>query len=326
MINGYETQIFRIYENIRNKEELSLKERKEEIYKKIPKIKEIENKIARLSINLSINILNNKEDVDKSLKTLKENITDLRIKKTELLVSFDYPMDYLDMHYKCTKCKDTGFIGSKKCTCYKHYLVAVYYKNSGFKELLKVNNFNNFRLDVYSTERTEQELKSPKKNMQEILLKIRKYINEFETCNNNLLFYGNSGTGKTFLSNCIAKSLLDSGHLIVYKTANELIENLREARFNKNANLEDLLLNCDLLIIDDLGTEQITEFSKSEIFNLINTKLLKQKKMLVSTNHSIEELSKTYSERITSRLFGNFELFKFYGDDIRVKRNLNKIR
>lgn len=326
MISGYQSQILKIYEAIREKEQNELKERKNKIYKQIPKIKEIENKIAKLSIELSINILNRLDDREKYLKTLKDNITDLRIKKTELLVLNGYPLDYLDMHYRCPKCQDTGFIGTQRCSCYKHYLVRIYYKNSDLKDILIKNNFNNFRIDLYSNRRTEDEIKSPRKNMEEILCKVKNYLSNFDNIDTNLLFYGGSGTGKTFLSNCIAKELLDKGHFVVYRTAKELMENLKECRFGENSNLENLILKCDLLIIDDLGTEQITDFCRSELFNLINWKILKNKKMLVSTNLSIEQLSKHYSERITSRLFGNFELYKFYGDDIRVKKNLEKIR
>ncbi|WP_035293028.1 ATP-binding protein [Clostridium sp. KNHs214] len=326
MINTYQSQILKMYENIRENEEKALKNRKEEVYNKIPKINSIEKEIARLSIHLSINILNHIENRDEYLKDLKEKITDLRIQKTELLVSSGYPIDYLDMHYRCNKCSDTGFIGNKKCSCYKRYLIKLHYRNSDLETSFKENNFDNFNINLYGTKKTDSEIKSPRKNMEEISSSVRSYLKNFSQEGINLLFYGSSGTGKTFLSHCIAKWLIDRGYFVVYRTAKELIENLRDARFNENKALEDLILNCDLLIIDDLGTEQITDFSKSELFNLINWKLLKSKKMLISTNLSLEQLSKHYSERITSRLFGNFELYKFYGDDIRVKNNLNKIR
>ena len=139
-----------------------------------------------------------------------------------------------------------------------------------------------------------------------------------------MLFYGDSGTGKTFLSCCVAKELLDKGYLVVYRSIDELIKNLREIRFENNYNLEDLLINCDLLIIDDLGAEQLTEFSATEFFNFLNKKLLKKKKMLISTNLSLPDISKNYSERISSRLLGNFKLYKFYSEDIRIQLNLKK--
>ena len=152
------------------------------------------------------------------------------------------------------------------------------------------------------------------------------FLKNFETSDENLLFYGSSGTGKTFLSHCITKELIDKGSFVVYRTAEELIRALKDIRFNNNSALEELLIDCDLLIIDDLGTEQLSDFNKAELFNLLNTKLLKQKKMVVSTNLSLESLLKTYAERITSRLFGNFTACKFFGDDIRIKENLSKLK
>ncbi|WP_040214710.1 DnaA ATPase domain-containing protein, partial [Clostridium polynesiense] len=140
-----------------------------------------------------------------------------------------------------------------------------------------------------------------------------------------LMFYGNSGTGKTFLSHCIAKELLDSGNLVVYRTSEDLMKNLKDIRFNNNHELEELLINCDLLIIDDLGAELSNDYYVTELFNFLNLKLLKRHKMIISTNLTIEQITKTYTERLSSRLFGNFILFKLYSEDIRVKKNLSRI-
>jgi len=326
MINSYKGDILRIYENMRNEEDTALLLRKEEIEKKIPEITELDKKMGKLSVELALiafkSILNKEEQIEKT----KERITELRVKKYELLVSNGYSINSLVHHYNCDKCKDTGFIGRDECTCYKQLLIDVYYKNSDLRAMLKVNNFDTFRMDNYSQKRENDARESPRKNMEKNVTKSWWFINNFSESNENLLFYGNSGTGKTFLSHCIAKELLDKGFLVIYRTAEELIQNLRQVRFENNYRLEDLILNCDLLIIDDLGTEQINDFSKTELFNLLNRKLLKGKKMLVSTNYTIEGLSKTYSERITSRLFGNFNLCKFFGDDIRVKINLVKMK
>ena len=326
MISSYKGDILRIYETMRNEEDTALLLRKEEIEKKIPEITEFDKKMGKLSVELALiafkSILN-KED---QIKRIKEKITELRVKKYELLVSNGYSINSLVHHYSCNKCKDTGFIGRDECTCYKQLLIDVYYRNSDLRAMLKVNNFDTFRMDNYSQKRENDARESPRNNMEKNVTKSWWFINNFSESNENLLFYGNSGTGKTFLSHCIAKELLDKGFLVIYRTAEELIQNLRQVRFENNYKLEDLILNCDLLIIDDLGTEQINDFSKTELFNLLNRKLLKGKKMLVSTNYTIEGLSKTYSERITSRLFGNFNLCKFFGDDIRVKINLVKMK
>jgi DNA replication protein DnaC len=326
MIKSYQGDILKIYEAMKNEEEHALIMRKEEIEKKLPEIIELDKKMGKLSVELALIAFKSLSNKEQHIASIKEKITELRVKKAELLVSNGYSIDCLVHHYKCEKCKDTGFIGKDKCTCYKQLLIDIYYKNSDLRAMLELNNFDTFRLDTYSLKKENDDRESPRKNMEKNVSKSWAFINNFSDSSENLLFYGNSGTGKTFLSHCIAKELLDKGFLVVYRTAEELIQNLRQVRFENNNVLEDLLLNCDLLIIDDLGTEQINDFSKTELFNLLNRKLLKGKKMLVSTNYTIEGLSKTYSERITSRLFGNFNLCKFFGDDIRVKINLFKMK
>lgn len=320
MIKAYNSEITKIYEKIRQEEQIALKKRREEIELKLPKVIDIEKQIGKLCLNLSMNMLKDMENRDEYLNKLKKSITELRVQKSELLVQHGYDMDYLDMKYRCSKCKDTGFIGTVRCICYKPKLVQVYYENSELKDILSTNNFDYFRFDYYSTQKNNGEPMSPRKNMEKVVSNVQSYINNFASSTENFLFFGSSGTGKTFLSNCIAKELLDKGYLVVYRTAEDLIQNLKQVRFNNNEELENLLINCDLLIVDDLGTEQISEFSKMELFNIINKKLLKHKKMLLSTNFNLEDLFKIYTERITSRLIGDFTQCKFYGEDIRLKK------
>lgn len=326
MIKSYHSNIMKIYEDIRSDEEKALRMRKEEIKEQIPQVIDIEREIGKLCVKLSINILNNTENRDEYLKELREKITDLRIKKSELLVENNYPIDYLELRYKCSKCKDTGFIENKKCNCYRQKLVDIYYKNSELIHILSKNNFTSFNFELYSHRRSDNEHISPRKNIEEIVSISWNFIENFSSSTENLLFFGNPGTGKTFLSNCVAKELLDRGYLVVYRTAESLIQDLKNIRFTNNSELEDLLINCDLLIIDDLGSEQITDFSKTELFNLLNRKLLKQSKMLVSTNCDLEELLRLYSERISSRLLGEFTLCKFFGEDIRIHQNIKSKR
>ena len=326
MIKGYQKELSNIYEKLRTTEKQNLKKRREEISKTHPEIIELDSRIQKQCLNLSLSILKgtlSENDINK----LKDNITDLRARKYEMLVSNGYPQEYLNLYYHCPKCKDNGFIGAgnTKCTCYKNKLIKLYYKDSDLEDAVKDNNFNNFDITLYSNHKNTEDRYSPRRNMENILESLKgNYIPNFANHYDNLLFYGNSGTGKTFLSCCIAKDLLDAGFLVVYKTSDELIKALREIRFNNNSELEDLLINCDLLIIDDLGAEQITEFSATELFTLINKKILRKKKMLISTNLSLHMISKIYSERIYSRLVGNFKLFKFYADDIRIQINLKR--
>ena len=324
MIKGYQTELMDMYEKIRTDENRKLMKRREEIKNKYPEILELDTTIQKLCLNLSMAALRGITDQNE-LNNIKEEITDLRAKKYEMLVSHGYNPDYLNLHYNCPKCKDTGFIGIDKCSCFKSKLIKLYYKDSDLEEAVKTNNFKNFNINLYSNHKLNDERYTPRKNIEDILEYITgEYLPNFKNSNTNLLFYGNSGTGKTFLSWCIAKELLDNGFLVVYKTSDDLLRALKDIKFNNDTDLENLLINCDLLIIDDLGSEQITDFSSTELFTLINKKILKNKKMLISTNLSLPLISKRSSERISSRIIGEFKLFKFFTEDIRIQLNLKR--
>ena len=324
MIKGYQTELMDMYEKIRTDENRKLMKRREEIKNKYPEILELDTTIQKLCLNLSMAALRGITDQNE-LNNIKEEITDLRAKKYEMLVSHGYNPDYLNLHYNCPKCKDTGFIGIEKCSCFKSKLIKLYYKDSDLEEAVKTNNFKNFNINLYPNHKLNDERYTPRKNIEDILEYITgEYLPNFKNSNTNLLFYGNSGTGKTFLSWCIAKELLDKGFLVVYKTSDDLLRALKDIKFNNDTDLENLLINCDLLIIDDLGSEQITDFSSTELFTLINKKILKNKKMLISTNLSLPLISKRYSERISSRIIGEFKLFKFFAEDIRIQLNLKR--
>ncbi|MGL4847366.1 MAG: ATP-binding protein [Clostridium sp.] len=331
MISGYQSEVLKKYEDIRTIEKHNLKERIKEVKNKHPEILEIDDEIKKLSVKLPLLILKS-TTTEEDIQNLKDKIFDLRAKKIEALVSKGYTPEYLTLHHRCTKCSDTGYIGIKRCSCFKEKLIRLYYKDSALETIVSKYNFNDFDLSLFpnKTDPSYPTQKiTPFENMQRVYDFITsQYIPKFDYTDVNLLFSGTAGTGKTFLSYCIAKELLDQGHLVVYKTADELIRILADIRFNKNKSLEDLILNCDLLIIDDLGSEQITEFSKTEFFNLLNKKLLLGKKMIISTNLRADDLDDRYDRRISSRLIGHFKFMIFYTNDLRIekKRRVNSNR
>lgn len=322
MPNIHQGEILKIYEKIRETEKSTKMKRKAEIEEKCPQIFAIEEKISSLNAQMALSQFKNLSDIEAFLSDIKSKITELRVKESELLVSNGYPMDYLQTKYHCTKCEDTGYILTEKCSCYKSKLLQILYQNSHVDDLLKKYNFDNYDISIFSNRKGIDEPSSAKKNIELITSACWNYINSFETTQKNLFFYGTAGTGKTFLTCCIAKELIEKGYFVAYRTAEDLMTSLRKIKFeDAKASEEDLLLNSDLLIIDDLGSEQITEYSKTAFFNLINHKLLMGQKMVISTNCTLEDLMKSYSERITSRLLGEFTIFKFFGDDLRVKKN-----
>lgn len=320
------SDILKEYELIREKNKEILEQKKLELYNKLPRLKEIESEMVKLSIDITRAILNKSQNSDVLLEQLKKRQIDLKIEKAEILSSHKYPVDYLELKYQCKHCKDTGFVDGAKCSCLTRKEIERLYQQSNLGENIKNENFDQFRLDYYSDEKGEDGY-SPRSNMKDIYMKCIKFVQNFDKHNVNLLFIGNPGLGKTFLCNSIAKDLLEQGKSVIYQVASELIDLVRKYKFdfeneeNNSSGLNEIY-NCDLLIIDDLGTELPTQFSSLVIYNILNKRLLNNKKLIISTNLNTDELMKNYSERIYSRLFGNFNMYKFYGDDIRLKKHI----
>lgn len=310
------------FEDIKEKNKKEQEERKAAVYNKLPRLKEIENEMTNLGIEITKAVLFDDGDKNALLEHLKKKQLDLKIEKAEILSSNNYPKDYLELKYDCKKCQDTGFIGLDKCSCLIQKQIEYNYKQSKLSGILKQENFDNFNINYYSDITPEKGV-SPRKNMQRIYLECIKYVKYFNEHSRNMLFIGRPGLGKTFLCHSIAKDLLQNGKSVIYQSAPDLMDLVRKYKFDfdneeqGNEALNDIY-KCDLLIIDDLGTELSTQFSGLVIYNILNKRLTESKKMIISTNLDVDEIIKNYSERITSRIFGNFDMFEFFGDDIRL--------
>ncbi len=331
MKNNFIRKILLDYEKRRDTAQKELEYRQNEVYTMIPRLKEIDDEIAKVGFKLSRAILKNPDNYEADIAKIKVHTERLKQEKAILLTENNIPLSFLDIHYTCNICQDTGFIqGGQKCSCFKQKLIDKAYAMSNISHLLNQENFQSFNLNIFSDEKFEDEGLTPRQNILNILSIAEGFVNNFDqTHSENILFYGSTGLGKTFLCNCIAKALLDKGKIVVYQTAFKILEILEEHKFSRNKTSElrlsyELLFDCDLLVIDDLGTELTNSFTNIEIFNIINTRIIQDKKTIVSTNLSPAEIIEIYGDRVSSRIFGKFNLLRFYGPDLRWESLKNK--
>lgn len=315
-------QIEREYENDRNKNSLLLEKRREQIYARLPIVKEIDTQLKAQGVSLMR--LAMRHAGSNEVDAVNAKITLLNKQKDAALASIGLSQEYLQPVYTCPECKDTGYIGSTKCACMKKKLVEKYYAVSNLSNILEFENFDKFDLSFYDKTPFPDEELSPFENMRLILEDVLTNADFAENDFFNYYFYGNSGLGKTFMCSCIAKKLLDEGNSVIYMSAYSLADLLEKNRFRHDELEEDdesidMLFDADLLIIDDLGTESPTSVTASEIFKVINNRLINRKSTVISSNLSPRELSGAYSDRVVSRIVGHYTVHHFYGDDIRMK-------
>ncbi|WP_427340531.1 ATP-binding protein [Caloranaerobacter sp. DY30410] len=325
MNNSIINEILREYERKRDKALYEQKLRQNEVYSKIPKLKEIDKLISKTGLMISKAIINNPENYNDKIEEIKNKLEELKREKAILLTENNIPLEYMDINYECNKCKDTGFLeDGSKCSCFKQALINRAYKMSNLEHILHKENFQTFNINIFSDKPFENEKITPRENMQNILSICEGFVFNFDEDNEeNLLFYGTTGLGKTFMCNCIAKALLDKGKIVIYQTAFKILEIIEEYRFRRNSDKDqykldyELLFDADLLIIDDLGTELVNTFTNTEIFNIVNSRLIKGNKTIISTNLSPMEISNTYTDRIFSRILSKFTPIRFFGPDLR---------
>ena len=317
-------EILSEYEVLSDNAKKKLKEKKEICYKKCPRIKEIDEELSMSGIKIAKSVIYaNKDEKQNYINSIKDLTQKLKLEKERLMYGNGFSANYFDDVYICNKCNDTGFINNEYCDCFKQKLINKAYDMSNLANLLKTENFSKFSLDYYSKEIDKENNMSPYENMKLIMRKCSLFIEEFDEKFKNMVFYGDTGLGKTFLCKCIAKELLDKEKTVLYVTSFNLFRMFENERFNKNLeNVNKELLNLvkdvDLLIIDDLGTEFITNLSLTEFFEIVNSRILNKKSTLISTNLSPNDITESYSSRIVSRLYGEYDMIKFFGKDIRL--------
>lgn len=307
--------------------------KKRKIYKDYPELEEIEKNINLLALKITRNIVASDEitrQVEK--ENMKSKLDKMEEKKKRILKKIGITEADLEPDFDCKICNDTGMVTKDNitsyCNCFKQEVLNNTYKQSNILKL-EEKNFKTFDNCYYSNKKDKEKYGIDKSPLENIEL-IKKISQDFckNIKNNNqksLLFTGNTGLGKTFISNCIAKDVIDQGMNVVYQTSPILMDQILDYKFSYDKTESqkekyNRIFNVDLLIIDDLGTETMNNNKFTELFNIINTRLLNNKKMVISTNLSLNDLYNRYDERILSRLIGNFTICKFIGEDIRLKK------
>lgn len=309
--------IIRGYENRQLSAHNELLNRQEEIFSKFPAYAELDKKVAETAKMALFRMLEN-DSADSS--SAREAISLLKRQKKEILISNGYPENYLDPVYFCPDCKDTGYINGQKCHCFRRQEMDILYEQSNIKDSLNNNNFNSLSYAYYRGEDLTR--------FENAVNVSRSFVDNFDHHYENLFFYGTVGTGKSFLSGCIAKELLDKGRSVIYFSSCGFFDAMAKYTFDNKqkdylASFREDIYNCDLIIIDDLGTEVTNSFVASQLFSLLNERHLLQKATLISTNLSLEELRDRYSDRVFSRITSHYSLCKFSGPDIRMMKKIS---
>lgn len=303
--------ILKEYDSLREKNRLLLAERQKEVAQKAPAYFDYHNQIVSLCMQRVSSTLY-PEQAEGSLSDYPARLAHLRSLRKQALLEAGFPGDYLEPVYECPVCKDTGFITAAQCDCLKKRMVRALYAQSGIEHLLETNHFGTLSYDYYQGEDLEA--------FQNAVQTCRDMVAHFNTTKDSILLYGTVGCGKSFLSGCVAKELMDQGFSVIYFSASQFFNTLHQ---NSLYNGCEELYNSDLVIIDDLGAELTNSFVTTALFSFLNERILREKSTIISTNLSLSELKERYSDRIASRMIQNFKLCKLSGPDIRILQRLS---
>lgn len=322
--------IKREYDKIKAKNKAMRRMRQEEVYERIPRILEIKREVARAGRDLTRRLISGETITEADTAAMEKRAKSLLQEKMFLLTEHNYPTNYMDEIFDCPICKDEGTVGIHKnwCKCYLKRMTEQLVEKSNMSGVLKKENFDTFDLTVFSSEVDQNHGISSREYMKSRYSKAHGYVGSFDKERGNLLFVGPTGTGKTFLTHCIAEDLIRRGFVVVYFTAIGILNQIKDASFQKSYDARQMVRmmhDADLLIIDDLGTEMTTDYSVSELFGIINDRLIRpEKATLISTNLTPDEIQDRYSERLSSRILGKADIWEFFGEDLRIAMKLKE--
>ncbi len=323
--NSQYDAIMRHYEEVRERHRHEQEERIARIYREIPEVKELDDRVASESVASARRRLSGDEADSQAYHQM---IQEIGQRRAALLAGHGYPPDYLELHYDCPICHDTGYVGNRRCECFQKEATRLLYRQYSPGDILKAENFAHFSFDWYSatirddsTQRTEKEL------ARDAYSAARLFSASVGKPGNNLYLYGNTGTGKTFLTHCIAGDALSHGFSVLYFTSEDFFDLMAASAFGHDSgsvSVARTLSSCDVLILDDLGTELTNSFTASQLFQTVNDRLLKNKSTVISTNLSPGDLADRYNERVLSRIISNYKIKKLVGKDIRIRKKLSE--
>ena len=302
----------------RKKAETENEERIREINEKIPQIREINEVIFNTGKELITIISNGKgKDISDKVEQLKQYNLGAQAMSRKILAEYGYPEDYLDMHYTCPKCCDRGYNGSKFCDCFKTICGKLAADELNKNSQLSLSSFDSFSLTYYSGENYSA--------MKKILEYTMQYAATFTPDSKSILMFGQTGLGKTHLSLAIANKVLEKGYGVIYDSAINILRSIEKGHFSHDHSSEmiDIVMDTDLLILDDLGTEYETPFYNATIYNIINTRLNRRKPSIISTNLDFSGISRRYDKRVMSRIISEYSCLEFKGEDVRLQKRKN---
>ncbi len=312
------------YQARKLRNEKAFRKKLEMAYQKYPRLDEIDEEIAKISLRkarIKLGVSSEADfDLDAAIHSLSEE-------KSALFQMAGFPEGKAEVNYDCPYCKDSGLINGRKCSCFRQAELSLLYSQSHLAEILETENFDTFSLEWYSRELKDPATKLSARDTAKKAYDYAKYFSENFSGGGNICFFGKTGVGKTFLSHCIAKELMDRGFSVLYLTASGLFHALEENTFRSTPESREnvqLIYDCDLLILDDLGANFNNSFVSSQLFQCINERALLQKSIIISTNLSLSELRDAYSDRVVSRIMSSYQRLYLFGEDIRIQKKLKK--
>lgn len=315
--------IMRVYNKRQFLNKREQDERIREIYEKIPQVEALNDELAATMAQAGRRRLMGDED---GAGALKREASLLKEQKRKYLLRNGYPEDYMEMRYCCPDCRDTGYANGKKCHCFRQMEIEILYDQSNIKDILSRENFDMLSMEYYDKERIDEKTgMTVYEYMSMVIEECKAFVENFHKEKGSILFTGNTGCGKTFLSNCIARELIRKCYSVVYLTATDMFDILSDSRFGGRDEDEvrdraSYILECDMLIIDDLGTELINTFTASQLFYCINERLNRKKGTIISTNLALNRMQDEFTERVTSRIMSQYKVFPLLGEDLRLIR------